>query len=165
LGADDALEIKVYLEESLSDRYEIDGDGMITFPLLGPISVAGLTPSEVATRIRTGLLDGYLRDPQVTVVVVEFNSRQVSVIGEVKQPGRYPYRDGMTLVQAIADAGGTTDSALLSSMQVTRKAQEKGTGVAKDNFDVPFKDITLGRSPDFPLLPGDVVVVQESAVR
>jgi len=165
LGPDDAVEIKVYLEDSLSDRYEIDSDGMITFPLLGTVAVAGLTPSEVAERIREGLLEGYLRDPQVTVVVLEFNSRQVSVIGEVKKPGRYSYRDGMTLVQAIADAGGTTDSALLSSMQVTRTTENSEASQTKQNFDVPFRDITLGRSPDFPLLPGDVVVVQESAVR
>jgi len=165
LGADDTVEIKVYLEESLSSRYEIDSDGLITFPLLGAVPVAGLTPAELAERIRTGLLEGFLRDPQVTVIVVEFNSRQVSIIGEVKKPGRYAYRDGMTLVQAIADAGGTTDSALLSSMQVTRTLKSTETRQSKKNFVVPFRDITLGRSADFPLLPGDVVVVQESAVR
>ena len=165
LGPDDSIDIRVYLEESLSSRYEVDSDGRISFPLLGGVEVAGLTPTEVADRIRIGLLDGFLRDPQVTVQVVEFNSRQVSVIGEVKQPGRYPYRDGMTLVEAIADAGGTTDSALLSSMQVTRTVPADQSRVAKRNFDVPFKDITLGRAEDFPLLPGDVVVVQESAVR
>ena len=104
LGVDDEIEIKVYLEESLSDRYRVDSDGKVNFPLLGAIAVAGLTPSEVAETIRAGLLDGYLRDPQVSVSVVEFNSRQVSVIGEVNQPGRYPYRDGMTLIQAIAEA-------------------------------------------------------------
>jgi len=165
LGPDDAVEIKVYLEESLSSRYEIDSDGLITFPLLGALKAAGLTPSELADLVRTGLLDGYLRDPQVTVTVVEFNSRQVSIIGEVKKPGRYAYRDGMTLVEAIADAGGTTASALLSSIQVTRTVLNSETSQSKKNFAVPFKDITLGRSPDFPLLPGDVVVVQESAVR
>jgi polysaccharide export outer membrane protein len=165
LGPDDTVEIKVYLEDSLSSSYEIDSDGLITFPLLGSVSVAGLTPAELAERIRTGLLEGFLRDPQVTVVVVEFNSRQVSIIGEVKKPGRYAYRDGMTLVQAIADAGGTTGTALLSSMQVTRTTASSETTQSKKNFVVPFKDITLGRAPDFPLLPGDVVVVQESAVR
>jgi len=165
LGPDDAVDIRVYLEESLSSRYEVDSDGKISFPLLGGVQVAGLTPTEVAERIRTGLLDGFLRDPQVTVHVVEFNSRQVSVIGEVTKPGRYPYRDGMTLVEAIADAGGTTDSALLSSIQVTRSADAGESTVSKRNFDVPFKDITLGRSADFALLPVDVVVVQESAVR
>jgi polysaccharide export outer membrane protein len=165
LGADDTVEIKVYLEDSLSSLYEIDSDGLITFPLLGAVLVAGLTPAELAERIRTGLLDGFLRDPQVTVIVVEFNSRQVSIIGEVKKPGRYAYRDGMTLVQAIADAGGTTGSALLSSMQVTRTLESTETRQSKKNFVVPFRDITLGRSADFPLLPGDVVVVQESAVR
>jgi len=165
LGPDDTVEIKVYLEDSLSSSYEIDSDGLITFPLLGSVSVAGLTPAELADRIRTGLLEGFLRDPQVTVVVVEFNSRQVSIIGEVKKPGRYAYRDGMTLVQAIADAGGTTGTALLSSMQVTRTTASSETTQSKKNFVVPFKDITLGRAPDFPLLPGDVVVVQESAVR
>ena len=165
LGPDDTIEVRVYLEDSLSSRYEVDSDGKISFPLLGSVQVAGLTPMELAEGIRNGLLDGFLRDPQVTVQVEEFNSRQVAVIGEVKKPGRYPYRDGMTLVEAIADAGGTTDSALLASMQVTRAITVSDDALNKQNFEVPFKDITLGRAEDFPLLPGDVVVVQESAVR
>ena len=67
--------------------------------------------------------------------MVEFNSRQVAVIGEVKKPGRYPYRDGMTLVEAIADAGGTTDSALLASMQVTRTVVVSDNALNKQNFE------------------------------
>jgi polysaccharide export outer membrane protein len=162
LGADDVISVQVYLEEKLSGQHRIDTDGCIVLPLVGSLSVAGMTPPEVAQLVADKLRDGYLHDPKVSVSVVEFNSRKISVIGEVKSPGRYPYRDGMTLIQAIAEAGGTTPTAMLSSVLVTRAAQDS---MQPRQFDVPYRRITMGRSPDFQLLPGDVVVVQESPVR
>ncbi|MEE2829005.1 MAG: polysaccharide biosynthesis/export family protein [Myxococcota bacterium] len=164
LGIDDEIDVKVYLEDSLSGRFRVDGQGKINFPLLGTVEVLGLTATQVASTLRAGLLDGFLRDPQVSVAVTEFNSRQVSVIGEVNQPGRYSYRDGMTLIQAIAEAGGTTNQALLSSMQVTRTVITAAQA-STERYEVAFKDITMGREDDFQLMPGDVVLVQESAVR
>jgi protein involved in polysaccharide export with SLBB domain len=162
LGPDDLVAITVYLEESLSGEYTVDDQGSLDLPLLGSLSVRGLTAGELADALETRLADGYLRDPDVRVQVVEFNSRKVSVLGMVREPGRYPFRDGMTLVQAIAEAGGTTDSALLSSMRIARtdpKTQEQTL------YEAPFRDITLGKYPDFYLMPGDVVVVQESVVK
>ena len=164
LGVDDEIDIKVYLEDSLSGHFRVDGQGRINFPLLGTVEVIGLTATQLASTLRTGLLDGFLKDPQVSVAVTEFNSRQVSIIGEVNQPGRYTYRDGMTLIQAIAEAGGTTSRALLSSMQVTRTVMT-ASKTTTERYEVAFKDITMGREDDFPLMPGDVVLVQESAVR
>ena len=164
LGADDEIEVKVYLEESLSGQYTLDAEGRIHFPLVGSLQIKGLTPAEVADLLEAGLRDGYLRDPQVSVGVIAFNSRMVAVLGEVSSPGRYVYRDGMTLVEAIAEAGGTTEQALLSSVQIIRNsANDKGD--EQERFDVNFREITLGRAPDFRLLPRDVVLVQESAVK
>lgn len=164
LGTDDLVEIRVYLEDSLTGEYRVDDSGAITFPLLGAVRANGLAPGALADSITARLKDGYLNNPQVSVTVIEFNSRQVSVIGEVTRPGRYPYRDGLTLVEAIAEAGGTTDQAQLVSMQVTRTVLAD-SGPSQRRFEVPFRDITLGRSPDFDLLPGDMILVQESAVR
>ena len=162
LGVDDLLEVRVYLEESLTGSYRVDASGQIVFPLLGTLQVEGKTPAEVADEIDLGLRDGYLKDPQVSVSVAEFNSRKISVIGEVKSPGRYSYRDGMTIVEAIAEAGGTTPQALLASMQVNRRPPGEAEQI---RYEVAFKEITQGRQADFPLLPGDVIVVQESAVK
>lgn len=159
LDRDDLVSVRVFAEESLSGEFRVGDDGQLRFPLIGTIQAAGLTAPQLADALRAALADGYLNDPQVGVDVVEFNSRKISVIGEVKSPGRYAWRDGITLVEAIAEAGGTTPSAALSYVQITR------TRPSRKQFTVPYRDITLGRVADFPLLVGDVVLVQESAVR
>ncbi len=158
LGPEDIVLIKVHLEESLSGEFTVSEAGTLTFPFLGDLPVQGKTVNEVAATIREGLADGYLNDPQVSVTALEYNSRKISVIGEVRKPGRYPWREGMTLVQAIAEAGGTTTTAVLQYVQVTRTKDG-------EQYSVPFKDITLGRTADFPLGPGDVIFVQESTVK
>jgi len=160
LGPTDVFEVRVYEEEDLSGIFRLDSDGTFVYPLLGTLQAEGKTAGEIAEDIRAGLADGYLLEPQVTVFVQEYNSRKVSVLGEVKRPGRYTYRQGMTLVEAIAEAGGTGPSAALSMMKVTRTVDGE-----EHSIDVPFKEITRGRVADFPLLPGDIVFVSESAVR
>jgi len=159
LGPEDVFDVQVYLEDSLSGEYRLDSNGDFTFPLLGSIPLAGKTPTEAAELLAAGLSDGFLRAPQVSVTVKEFNSRKISVIGQVYKPGRYGYHEGMTLVEAIALAGGTKDSAVLRAIQVTRNQDEI------ERYEVPFKDITRGRAPAFMLVPGDIVFVDESAVK
>lgn len=160
LGPSDVLEITVYREESLSGTYRLDAEGTVVYPLLGELVLTGKTATEVARVIRAGLADGYLVDPQVSVLVAEYNSSKVTVMGEVGKPGRYPYREGMTLVEVIAEAGGPTESALLQMVRVTRIVDGEETAV-----EVPFKEITQARAPDFVVHPGDSVFVAESAVK
>ena len=160
LGATDVFEVRVHLEAELSGDFRVDGDGTISYPLLGTLKVAGLSPSGVAALIRDGLADGYLLSPQVSVLVKEQNSRKVSVLGEVTRPGRYAYRDGMTLIEAIAEAGGTSISAVLSGVILTRQVEGKEYSV-----ELPYRDITEGRAPDFSLAPGDIVLVPTSPVK
>jgi polysaccharide export outer membrane protein len=154
------FEVRVFAEDSLTGTFRIEADGTFTYPLLGELHAAGSTAGELAATIRTGLADGYLNHPQVTVFVKEYWSRMVSILGQVSHPGRYTYRAGMTLVEAIAEAGGTTDSAVLVTIRVTRTTRGVEAG-----FDVRFKEITQGRSSDFPLMPGDLIFVAESAIR
>ena len=160
LGPDDVVTVTVRLEDSLSGEFRVNADGTIAYPLLGALPAAGKTPSEVAEDLRARLADGYLRDPQVAVALTTMNSRKVSVLGEVTKPGRYPYREGMTLVAAVADAGGTTDSAVLAYVLLTRRIDGKDYSV-----QVPYRDITRGKAPDMELAPNDIVVVQESSVK
>lgn len=160
MGPGDVFEVRVFEEESLTGSYRIEADGSFIYPFLGRLVVTGLTGSELAELIRQGLADGYMRSPQVTVFVEEYNSRKVSVIGEVRNPGRYAYRAGMTLVEAIAEAGGTTESAVVSTMRVTRRGDDEEL-----SMEIPFKEITQGRVRDFPLAPGDIIFVAESAVK
>jgi len=159
LGPEDVFTVQVYLEDSLSGEYRLDSNGDFSFPLLGSLHLSGKTPTEAAEVLSERLSDGFLRNPQVSITVKEFNSRKVSVIGQVRKPGRYGYHEGMTLVEAIALAGGTTDSAVLREIQVTRNEDEV------QRYGVPFKDITQGKAPAFMLVPGDIIFVDESAVR
>lgn len=159
LGPEDVFTVQVYQQESLSGKYHLDSNGDFTYPLVGAVHLGGSTPTEAAHILAERLSDGFLLDPQVSVLVEEFNSRKVSVIGQVRQPGRYGYREGLTLVEAIAMAGGTTDSAILRTIQVTRNRNEAA------RYAVPFKDITQGKAPAFMLEPGDIIFVDESAVR
>ncbi len=160
IGATDVFEVRVHLEVELSGDFRVDGDGTINYPLLGTLRVDGLSSAGVAGVIRDGLADGYLLDPQVTVLLKEQNSRKVSMLGEVTRPGRYKYRDGMTLVEAIAEAGGTTESAVLTAVILTRHVEGEEYSV-----DLPYRDITEGRAPDFSLAPGDIVLVPTSPVK
>lgn len=160
LGAGDVIEVRVFDEDSLTGTSRIEADGTFVFPLLGSVTAAGRTATELGAHLEERLADGYLRTPRVTVFIEEHNSRQVSVIGQVTKPGRYPYRSGMTLIEVIAEAGGTTSSAILSSMKVTRRIEGREVST-----DVPFKEITQGRVTDFALQAGDIVFVAESAIR
>jgi polysaccharide biosynthesis/export protein len=111
IGADDALRIAVYGYDDLKTETRVSADGRISFPLVGEVSVAGKTTFEVehelANLLKTG---GFIIDPQVTVVVTEFKSQQISVLGQVQKPGRYGLEASNTLVDILAMAGGITDA-------------------------------------------------------
>ena len=110
-----------------------------------------------ADRFRACLAAGFMRDPQVTVVVREYNSKKVFVFGEVQKPGTFVFQDGMTIVQAVTLAGGFTRTASQNSTSVTRRV--KGQEI-KTKLHV--QDIALGKAPNFTLEPGDIVYVPES---
>lgn len=159
LGPSDVIEIRVYREDDLTGEYEVEADGTINFPLVGSVSVAGLTPTEASAALAAALEDGYLRDANVTVRVLEYNSRQVTVYGEVNQPGTFPYTDGMTVVQAIALAGGLTEAHAANRTTLTRTLDGEDQVV-----QVPFGDISQGKAPNVPLMPEDIVFVPKSPI-
>jgi len=102
----DRLEIRVYGHEKLSGEFVLDGRGTVRFPLVGPVRLGGLTKGRAATRLVTRLKPDYLKDPQVGITIL--NPRPVYVLGEVEEPGSYPYRSGLTVTEAVALAGGFT---------------------------------------------------------
>jgi len=156
LGVDDSFDVRVYGEPDLSGQYRVATDGTIDFPMAGRIQVAGLLVGEVQHLIVTRLKAGYMLAPQVTVMVKEWNSRKVSVLGQVQRPGTVPYFPKMTIVDAIAAAGGFTGVAAKNSVNLRREVTGK---VGTRNF--PVSDISEGRSPNVAILPGDVLVVEE----
>lgn len=157
LGAGDVFDVRVYGEEELSKTFRVASDGSIDFPLLGVLVVRGMTPSEVSHLLEKGLRDQeYIRSPQISIFVKEYKSKKVSVLGQVKKPGTFPFEDGMSVVEAISIAGGFTSMARENDTTVTRLVA--GT---KKRFHVLVKSITEGREANFYLQSGDIVFVPE----
>jgi polysaccharide export outer membrane protein len=157
LGPNDLIEVRVYQEQELSGVYQVGPQGDIMFPLCKRVPVSGLTANETAEKLRGCLSQGFLKSPQVSVLVKEFNSRKIFVFGEVQKPGTFPYEDGMSVVQALTLAGGFTKQAAQNSTSVTRKVNGQEV-----KMKVPVQDIALGKVANFTLEPGDIVFVHES---
>ena len=130
LGPGDIFDVRVFRQEDLSGTYSVSSEGTIAFPLIGEVAVAGKTPVAVERELRMRLADGYLRNPQVSVLVKEYKSKKLSVFGQVREPGTLSYVEGMSVVEAIAQAGGFTDLARKNAVTVTRKRQSAPTTVA-----------------------------------
>ena len=105
LGIDDVFEVRVLGEQDLSGAYRISADGTIDYPFVGRVLVAGMRSGEVQELLAAKLADGYLKKPQVSVMVKEWNSRKVSVIGQVQKPGSVPY---FTKMRWLPEFGATT---------------------------------------------------------
>jgi polysaccharide export outer membrane protein len=105
IGPDDLLKITVYGHEDLTQTALVQGDGTIGFPLIGRIVAAGLTTNALASELRERLATGFIRNPHVTVVVQEYRSKAVFVVGEVSKPGTYPLSGSMTIVEILSRAG------------------------------------------------------------
>lgn len=159
LAANDLLEVRVYQEVDLSGVYRVDPDGHIDFPLCGKVRVGGLTASGAADAITTCLKNGFVRRPQVSALVKEFNSKKVFVFGEVSKPGAFSYEEGMTIIHAISQAGGLNRSAAKNSVNVTRVMDGKEV-----KLPVKVEDIVIGREKNFLLVPGDIIFVPESFI-
>jgi len=157
LGPNDLFEVRVYQEPELSGLYQVGPQGDIMFPLCKQVTVAGLTANGAAEKLRACLSEGYLRNPQVSVLVKEFNSRKVFVFGEVQKPGTFAFEDGMSVVQALTLAGGFTKQAAQNSTSVTRHLNGQEV-----KMKVYVQDIALGKAANFTLEPGDIVYVPES---
>lgn len=156
LGDGDVVEIKVFREPELAGVYRVSRDE-IEFPLIGRVALTGKEANAVAEEIRARLADGFLKQPQVTVFVREHNSRKVHVLGQVNRPGSFPYEAGMTVIQAVTNAGGFGELASSNKVLVTRVVDG-----AEQKFMVPVGDIGRGNAPNFQLEPGDIVFVPEA---
>ena len=145
LGSGDRVRVTVFGEEDLSGEFEVDGSGFISMPLIGEVEAGGLTLRQLEKVIAEKLLDGYLKTPRVSVDVR--NYRPFYILGEVKEPGSYPYVSGMTVLNAVALAGGYTYRARKKRLLITRANDAEG---AKQRA-----------TEDTVVLPGDVVRVPE----
>lgn len=146
LDTGDKIRIQVYNEEDLYLETRVNDSGIISYPFLGNIKVAGLTPSQIEQVIAQRLKGDYLIDPKVSVDIMEY--RQFYVNGEVQSPGGYPFQPGITVRKAISVAGGFKERASRDKIFLIRE----GT-----NNDEPAK-----ASLDDKVWPGDIITVEES---
>lgn len=154
LGAGDKLRIEVYKDLQLSQSAQIRPDGKITMPLVGDIMASGKTPAELRDVITTALKE-YMTNPVVTVIVVEATVATAYVMGEVNQPGAVPLQRRVTVLQALALAGGLTEFAKSSDIHVLR---DTGEGVEAIAFN--YKDALKGSAEaQMYLRSGDTIVV------
>lgn len=161
IGPFDKLVIDVFGITELNQRQvQTDASGRLAFPLVGTIEATGRTPNELADEIAARLRRAYVRDPQVTVNLAETTSQVVTVDGQVLKPGLYPVVGSMTLMRAIATAGGVGEYAKLDDVMVFRTV-----GGQKYAALYNLKAIRRGDYTDPEIFANDVVVVGDSEAR
>src|SRR5690606_8752380 len=157
----DVLNLQVFQEPDLSnEELQVDNVGNIQMPLIGEITAAGRSPTELAADIAARLSKQYIVNPQVVISVKEAATRFVTVEGQVEKPGVYEIDREYTLLSAIARAESTTNTASLDEVVVFRTVNGER---AAARFDI--RDIRAGLAPDPQILGGDVVVVGFSSVK
>lgn len=157
LGSEDVFEVRVYGEPQLSAEFRVSSNGEIDFPLVGRVPVDGKTPGEIAELIRAALQNGFIRDPYVSVLVKEYNSKKIFVLGEVNKPGTFPYSTGMNVVEAVTLAGGFALTANPDYVVVTRKVDGK-----EMRIPVPVEKISKGLAVNLSLKAGDIIFVADT---
>lgn len=146
LGSGDRVRITVYGQPELTGEYAVDGSGQMSYPLVGQIRAGGLTAHDLEKALIGKLSPNYLKNPSISVEVLTY--RPFYIVGEVRTPGSYPFVSGMTVLNAVALAGGFTYRARENSFYVTRTGEDG----AKNK-------ITAGAEAT--ILPGDIITVRE----
>jgi polysaccharide biosynthesis/export protein len=153
IGAEDALGIIFWRDESMTSDVVVRPDGKITLPLLNEVVVAGLTPDQLRTRL-LALAAQYVSEPNVSVVVRQINSRKVFITGQVARPGAYPLLTPATVLQLIALAGGLTEFADAKGITIIRPGEAKPL---RFNYDEVRKGKKLEQNIQLKI--GDTVVI------
>lgn len=162
IGVDDIVQVSVWRNPELGITVPVRPDGKITVPLVGDVAAGGRTPDEVAKDIQQRL-GAYVRDPQVAVILTDLRSHEylsrVRVTGAVRQPVSIPYRQGMTVLDAVLAAGGVTEFAASDRADLYRRNEDAGTTTYPVRLDRILNDGDL--STNFGVAPGDVITVPE----
>lgn len=168
VGPEDVLTVTVYNEPQLSGHFRVEKDGEFSYPFLGRVRAGGRTVAELAEVIKVRLADGYLRHPQVTVDIDQFRSQNVFVMGQVRTPGKYILSGPVTLLDALARAGATTDAAGPDVLILHPKDPIKGSPTLPDQQDaevvtVNLREIQDGRlSRNVTIRDGDTIFVTKA---
>ena len=145
LGPEDKLRVIVFGEDALSGEFLISGAGKVSLPLVGEVQAAGLTVRQFQDEVQNALKEGYLKDPHVSAEVLTF--RPYYILGEVMTPGRYPFTDRLTVINAVAAAGGFTYRAKSNRVFIKRIGEH-----IEREYDL---------KGNTPVMPGDTIRIPE----
>jgi polysaccharide export outer membrane protein len=170
VGPNDVLGVIVFDRPQLSGKFTVEADGTLAFPLVGRVRVGGLSIRAAEDEIRMRLAAGYLTDPHVSVTVDQYRSQQVFVMGEVRQPGSLQFTGSMTLIEALARVGSTTDRAGSEAMIVRSPSEPARAGAVQANasnsetIHINLQSLQRGvLSQNVALRAGDTVFVPRAA--
>lgn len=166
VGPNDVLTITSYDQPELSGKFAIEADGSFTYPMIGRVTVGGLTLRQVEAQVKKQLKDGgFFNNPQITVSIEQYKSQKVFIVGEVRMPGMYPLSGDMTLIEVLARAGSTLPSASgeLVIVHQSTAASAKPTGAGAIPDDAADSDANIVRISLKELASG--VVSQNAALR
>jgi polysaccharide export outer membrane protein len=145
LGTGDKVRVTVYGEPSLSGEFFVTGSGLMSLPLIGEVKAGGMTVGQFQQAVQKALSDGYLKEPRVSAEVLTF--RPFYILGEVEKPGTYPYTSGLTVLNAVATAGG-----------FTYRADKKNVFI-KHNGET--SEVKGELTPSIQVAPGDTIRIGE----
>lgn len=161
IGPGDLLKIEVFRIDALTREVRVNANGQIALPLIGLLRASGRTGEQLAADIASRLSKDFLQNPQVVVFIIEYTSQRVTVSGEIKNPGVYPIKGRMTLMQAIAGAGGPTTVANIQSVKILRP-EPNGT---RKTLEYSLSDIRSGLATDPEIRGEDVVQVDANLAK
>jgi polysaccharide export outer membrane protein len=165
IGAQDVLNITVFGEAELSGKYTVEQDGTFTFPLIGRVKAGATTLRELEQEVKKHLADGYLKNPQVSIAIETYRSQRILVMGEVRSPGEYLLTGDMTLLAALARAGGTSPAASREAVIVrSRRVPANGEGGAEaEILRIDLADLQAGNTAlNITLQDGDTLNVPKA---
>lgn len=145
LGSGDRLRVIVFGEDTLSGEYTVDGSGAVSLPLIGEVAADGRTLREFQRAVEASLREGYLNDPRVSAEVLNF--RPYYILGEVGSPGEYPFTSGLTVINAVATAGGFSYRANTRRVFIKRAGSDR--------------EVEYPLTVNTPVQPGDTIRIGE----
>lgn len=159
IGPQDVLSIAVFDQTDLGGKYTVELDGSFTFPLIGRIQAGGMTIRNFEVELKKALADGFFKNPQVTVSIEQYRSQRVFVTGEVRNPGSYALTGDMTLIEALAKAGSTTQNA--ADEVVVVRGGKGAVDAGKETRRVNLNDLQSGAAGavNIDLRDGDTIYV------
>jgi polysaccharide export outer membrane protein len=154
IGKEDVVAVEVWKDPALSAKEPVRPDGKISLPMIGDIQAEGRTAKELQKEI-TARLAPMVNEPVVSVQVSEINAAKFFVLGEVAHPGAYPVRGAVSVIQALALAGGPTEYANRGGIVVIRH----GDDGKESRYNVNYREVVSGKAQAIQLIPGDTVFV------